>query len=176
MKCIVGLGNPWKEYENTRHNVGFLIIDKLRLSLWFEDWKESKFKWVISEWVYHDQKILLVKPTTFMNLSGESVSRIANFYKLDPLCDILVISDDIDMEFAKVRFRKEWSHGGQNGLRDIIEKMGISTFSRIKIGIGRHEKYNVSDWVLSKFTKEEWLKIDDEIFLSVREKVENWLS
>jgi peptidyl-tRNA hydrolase, PTH1 family len=88
-----------------------------------------------------------------MNLSGESVSSLVNFYKLNPKTDILVISDDIDMEFAKIRYREKGSHGGQNGLRDIIARIGTDEYSRIKIGIGRHEHMSVSDWVLSKFQK-----------------------
>ncbi len=99
-----------------------------------------------------------------MNLSGAAILTLTNFYKLDPKKDIIIISDDIDMEFAKVRYRKEGSHGGQNGLRDIVEKLGTNEFSRIKIGIGRHEKYSVSDWVLSKFMKEEMKTIEDEIY------------
>ena len=110
-----------------------------------------------------------------MNLSGDSIASIVNFYKLDPKTDILIISDDIDMEFAKVRYRKEWSHGGQNGLRDISLKIGTHEFSRIKIGIGRHEKYSVSDWVLSKFTKEEVCMLKDEVSLIVRKKIDDWI-
>lgn len=106
-----------------------------------------------------------------MNLSGDAVSALVSFYKLDPRTDIFVISDDIDMEFGKVRSRAKGSHGGQNGLRDIITKLGTDEFARIKIGIGRHEKYSVSDWVLSGFTKEEIHALKEEIFPKVEEHI-----
>ena len=106
-----------------------------------------------------------------MNLSGQSVASLVAFYKLDPRTDLYIISDDIDMEFAKVRFRTDGNHGGQNGLRDIIEKLGTNEFSRIKIGIGRDDRYSVSDWVLSKFTKEEQKILQDEVFQKVLENI-----
>lgn len=104
MKLIVGLGNPGKEYEQTRHNAGFLFVDSLREAWGFEDWKDSKFKGIISEGIRNGEKIILLKPTTYMNLSGESVSGVVNFYKI-PRENILVIFDDLDMEFGKIRFR-----------------------------------------------------------------------
>lgn len=108
---------------------------------------------------------------TYMNLSGDAVVALVNFYKLDPKTDILVISDDIDMEFGKVRFRAKGSHGGQNGLKDIIAKLGTDEFARIKVGIGRHEKYSVSDWVLSRFTKEEMGILQEETYGKVKEYI-----
>lgn len=101
-----------------------------------------------------------------MNLSGNAVSQICHFYKISPK-DIIVISDDIDMDFGKVRAREKGSHGGQNGLRDIITKLGTNEFLRIKIGVGRHEKMSVSDWVLSRFTSEELFALESEIFPKV---------
>jgi peptidyl-tRNA hydrolase, PTH1 family len=172
MKLIVGLGNPGKKYENTRHNVGFMMVDMLREKLRWWEWEESKFHGLISK---IDSQNLILKPTTFMNLSGDAVVSMVNYYKLDPRSDILVISDDIDMEFAKVRMREKWSHGGQNGLRDIIAKLGTDEFIRIKIGIGRHEKYEVSDWVLSKFTKEEVSILEDEVNPKIEEYIKKWL-
>ena len=170
MKVIIGLGNPGKKYENTRHNVGFMMVDFLRKSQDFGDWEESKHKGLITKKAGSD--IILFKPTTFMNLSWDAVASLVHFYKLDPKMDITVISDDIDMEFAKVRRREKWSHGGQNGLRDIITKLGTDEFSRIKIGIGRHDKYEVSDWVLSKFTSEEREILEGEVFEKVLESIE----
>ncbi len=169
MKLIVGLGNPWKEYIYTRHNVGFMMIDLVREAWRFEEWKDSAFQWVMSEGMLKWEKILLLKPSTYMNLSGESIASVVHFYKLDPSSDILVISDDIDMEFAKVRYRKEWSHGWQNGLKDILLKVGTNEIKRIKIGIGRDERYSVSDWVLSKFNKEERELLETEVFHKVTE-------
>ncbi len=171
MKIVIWLGNPGKKYENTRHNVGFMMVDFFRKSWDFGDWEESKHKGLIAKKTGSD--ILLFKPTTFMNLSWDAVASLVHFYKLDPKSDIIVISDDIDMEFAKVRKREKWSHGGQNGLRDIITKLGTDEFTRIKIGIGRHEKYEVSDWVLSKFTKEEIVLLEEEVLVKVLENIES---
>jgi peptidyl-tRNA hydrolase, PTH1 family len=171
MRFIFWLGNPGKKYENTRHNVGFLAIEYLQKSLGWNEWEDSKCDALVSK----ISEFTLVKPITFMNLSGDAVSKIVNFYKLDPEKDVLIISDDLDMEFAKVRYREKWSHGGQNGLRNIIEKVGTSEFARIKIGIGRHEKYEVSDWVLSKFTKEEINILEKEVFPKMEEIVKKWL-
>lgn len=175
MKCIIGLGNPGKKYEYTRHNMGFLMLDHIRESWKLAEWKDSQFKWIISEGLIDTEKVILLKPTTYMNLSGESILSLIHFYKLDPHRDILVISDDIDMEFSKVRYRKEWSHGGQNGLRDMIEKLGTQKFHRIKIGIGRDERYSVSDWVLSLFTKVEQKILQEGVFLQVEQKITNWI-
>ncbi len=171
MKIIVWLGNPGKKYENTRHNVGFMMVDLLQKSWDFGEWEDSKHKWTISKKAGND--ILIFKPTTFMNLSWDAVASLIHFYKLDTKNDLIVISDDIDMEFGKVRKRDKWSHGGQNGLRDIIAKLGTDEFTRIKIGIGRHEKYEVSDWVLSKFTKEEREILEKDIFGKVLENIES---
>lgn len=175
MKVFVGLGNPGKEYTHTRHNVGFFMVDLLQKAWNLSDWKDSKFHGIICEGIYNGEKILLLKPTTYMNLSGQSVDSILGFYKLDPKLDLCVISDDIDMEFAKVRFRKDGSHGGQNGLRDIIEKLGTNEFSRIKIGIGRNDQYSVSDWVLSVFTKDEMQVVESEIYIKAEEYIKKWL-
>jgi peptidyl-tRNA hydrolase, PTH1 family len=175
MKLIVWLGNPGKQYENTRHNVGYIMADELR-DVWdFPLWSESRFQWVVSEGTIHGEKILLLKPTTYMNLSWESVAKMVNFYKIDPKSDVLVLVDDLDMDFAKVRYRKEWSAGGQNGLKSLIEYLATPEFHRIKIGIGRDTRYDVSDWVLSKFQKWELEVLKNETLLTVREKVEEWI-
>lgn len=110
-----------------------------------------------------------------MNLSGDAVGSIVNFYKLDAKNEILIISDDIDMEFGKVRYREKWSHGWQNGLRDIISKLGSDEFWRIKIGIGRHEKYEVVDWVLSKFSESELEHLENEVFPKVQDNIIKWI-
>ncbi len=170
MKIIIWLGNPGAKYANTRHNVGFMMVDSLQNNT-LGEWEDSKWKGFIAKW----RDILLFKPTTFMNLSGEAVSLLVNFYKIDPKTDILVISDDIDMEFGKVRYRTKWSHGGQNGLRDIIAKLGTDEFARIKIGIGRDPRFDVSDWVLSRFTNEENDTLQGEIFDEVRTKIDDWI-
>jgi len=117
-----------------------------------------------------------IKPQTFMNLSGESIASILHFYKLDPKTDILVISDDIDMEFAKVRFRASGSHGGQNWLKDIIEKLGTNEFARIKVWIWRNVNYSVSDWVLSKFQSAEQEILKKDVFPKVETIIQDWLN
>lgn len=174
MKLIVWLGNPWKEYENTRHNVGFLMIEYIRKALDFGEWEASKHKWTLSRKTGSD--IILFRPTTYMNLSGEAVSNIIYFYKLDPKNDLMVISDDIDMEFWKVRKREKWSHGGQNGLKDIIAKFWNDEFSRIKVGIGRDPRFEVSDWVLSKFTEEEKEILENEVSGTIETLIRDWIN
>ncbi len=151
------------------------MIEALRLEWGFEDWKDSRFFGVISEGNISGEKVILLKPTTYMNRSGQSIASIVNFYKLDPRQDVLVISDDIDMEFGKVRFRVKGSHGGQNGLRDTIEKLGTDEFARIKVGIGRHECYSVSDWVLSKFQNEELETLASLISKQIGKTVKEWI-
>jgi len=167
MKLIVWLWNPWDTYRDTRHNLGFIILDKFQDEEWFSDWKyESKFTADISSWLLNWEKVLLVKPQTFMNLSGESLKKICNFYKLEAI-DFTVIYDDIDMEFGKIRLRDTWSAGWHNGVKDIIRHFW-ECWKRIKVWVGKDERYEVSDWVLSKFTAEELIDIDNEIY--------NWVS
>ncbi len=175
MKLIVWLGNPGHQYENTRHNVGFFMIDALREALCFSDWIDSRFSGVMSEGSIDGEKIFLLKPTTYMNLSGESVSKVVNFYKIDPIIDILILVDDLDMEFAKVRYRTKWSAGWQNGIKSIIWQLGTDQFARIKIGIGRDDCYTVSDWVLSRFQKDELEVLKSDIFPTVHTKVGDWV-
>jgi PTH1 family peptidyl-tRNA hydrolase len=110
-----------------------------------------------------------------MNLSGESVSRIVGFYKIDPTVDMLVLVDDLDMEFAKVRYRTRGTAGGQNGIKSLIGQLGTEEFSRIKIGIGRDERYDVSDWVLSQFQKDELNILEEEVFPIVQTKIDDWI-
>ncbi|MDQ7009380.1 MAG: aminoacyl-tRNA hydrolase [Candidatus Gracilibacteria bacterium] len=163
MKLIIGLGNPGKQYEKTRHNVGFIFLDKLASENNFSDFKlETKFKGEISEGRFEGEKTILIKPTTFMNLSGESLRKIVDFYKID-LEDIIVIYDDKDMDFGKIRFRETGSAGGHNGIKSIILHFG-KDFKRIKIGIGYDNKYDVSDWVLGKFSEDNLDDINNEIY------------
>ena len=164
MKLIVWLWNPWLEYKKTRHNVGFLFLDYLK-NLWkFEDFKDSKFKWLISEWIFKSEKTIFLKPTTYINLSGESIISICNFYKLDFKKDICVIFDDISMEFGKVRFRDKWSNWWHNGIKSIIKVFWSEEFKRIKIWVWFDEKYDPADWVLSDFKKDELEELKNEVF------------
>ena len=157
MKLIFGLGNPGKKYEKTRHNVGFLFLDYFAQKFSFPVSKiESRFKAEISEGIFNGEKTLLIKPLTYMNLSGESVQKIQHFYKVEKE-DILIVYDDKDMEFGKIRFREEGSSGGHNGIKSIISVLS-QEFKRIKIGVANDEmsKFrDTADFVLGNFKKDE---------------------
>lgn len=154
MKAIIGLGNPGKDYQRTRHNVGFMSVDKIAKDLNIE-LNKIKFKSVYADTNYKGEKVLLVKPQTFMNRSGEAVRELVNFYKLDPK-DIIVIYDDVDIEFGEIRVRMKGSSGGHNGMKSIISQINSEDFSRIRIGVGtKHEAQNLANFVLSAFSKEE---------------------
>lgn len=174
MKCIVGLGNPGKEYQKTRHNAGFLAIDFLRNELNFPEFEASKHFGVVSEGMIQGERIFLLKPATYMNVSGKSVGSLLAFYKIPPE-NLLVLSDDIDQDFGKIRFREKGSSGGQNGIKSIIETLGTETFSRIKIGIGRDNRFEVSDWVLSPFTKQELEELEHIFADELLEKTDIFL-
>lgn len=154
MKVIVGLGNPGMDYANTRHNIGFMLIDRLATSWGFHNWRD-KFHAQIAEGYVGSEKVLLVKPQTFMNNSGESVGEIARFYKLEPE-DIFVAHDDMDIPVGTLRIRKKGSHGGHNGIRSIINHLGTENFPRIRMGIGRPlPNWTVVNWVLANFNDED---------------------
>ncbi|MBT3226937.1 MAG: aminoacyl-tRNA hydrolase [Deltaproteobacteria bacterium] len=162
MKLIVGLGNPGDRYQNTLHNVGFLALDALSSSLSTDRWL-NRFKGLISRGSYQGSGFILLKPQTFMNVSGESVLACQQFFKI-PTSDILVISDDVDRPAGLLRYRASGGHGGHNGLRNIIQLCGDNHFHRIKIGIGRpNGKQGVSDYVLSKPSQKVAVLIDDAI-------------
>ncbi len=168
MKLIVGLGNPWKEYRETRHNVGFLFVDDFASQMESEEWKKG-YQWLHTSCVINGVKCILLKPETYMNLSGKSVQACASFFKIASK-DIILITDDIDMEFWKIRYRETGSAGGHNGISSIIKSLWTDHIKRIKIGIGRHPHIEAADWVLSKFTKEEKEQLED-IFIEVEQKL-----
>lgn len=149
---VVGLGNPGPKYEWTRHNVGFLVVDELaeRANLPVQ---KLKFKALTNTALIGDQSVLLMKPTTYMNLSGEAVGQAARFYKIPPE-RVLVISDDVALPQGKLRIRRSGSAGGHNGLKNIIAHLGSDQFPRVKVGVGGkpHPDSDMADWVLSKFT------------------------
>lgn len=157
---VVGLGNPGAKYENTRHNVGFMTADILA-GRSGEPIRRVKYHALTSEAVIGGQSVLLMKPTTFMNLSGQAVSEAARFYKI-PADHVLVISDDVDLPLGKLRIRKSGSAGGHNGLKNIIQLLGTDQFPRLKIGVGGkpHPDYNMADWVLGQFQGEDKKTID----------------
>ena len=158
---IVGLGNPSSKYENTRHNAGFICVDKIADDLRVKMTK-LKFKSLVGEGAMDGKKVLLMKPSTFMNLSGEAVVEAMKFYKLPPE-KVLIIFDDISLEPGKMRIRRNGSHGGHNGMKNIIYLSGSDQFPRIKVGVGKkpHPDYDLANWVLSRFTDSEKKLIDE---------------
>ncbi len=162
MKLIVGLGNPGKKYDKTRHNVGFEVLDTLARR--FGDGSaKAKFAGQVMEATIEGQRALLLWPHTLMNGSGTSVSQAALFYKLD-LEDLLVICDDFHLPLGKIRFRGQGSAGGQKGLEDILGRLGSGEFSRLRIGIGPvPEHWNAADFVLSRYGKKDREAIEEEI-------------
>ena len=152
---IVGLGNPGDKYYNTRHNAGFLTLDYIAEKLGIKI-NKIKFKALVGEAQMSGKRVLLMKPQTFMNLSGEAVREAAAFYKI-PAENIIVISDDINLDVGKMRVRKNGSDGGQKGLRSIINLMATDEFPRVRLGVGKkpHPDYDLADWVLSEFKKDE---------------------
>lgn len=161
--CIVGLGNPEKKYENTRHNIGFDVIDALAEKYSIAV-RERGFKALFGKGVIEGQRVLLVKPQTYMNLSGESVREITDYYKMDAEEDLIVISDDISLEVGRIRIRKRGSAGGHNGLKNIIKHLGTEQFMRIRMGVGeKPEEWDLVDYVLGHFPKEEREKMEQGI-------------
>ena len=152
MYLVVGLGNPGKEYEGTRHNIGFEAIDYLSDKYNIELNRE-KFKGVFGEGFIKGKKVILLKPTTYMNLSGESIREVVNFYKISNE-EVIVIYDDISLEVGRLRIREKGSHGGHNGIKSIIANLGTDVFPRVKIGVGA-PKGNLVSHVLGKFSDDE---------------------
>ena len=152
MFLIVGLGNPGKEYDGTRHNIGFAavdyIADKYNIEL-----NRIKFKGIFGEGLINGKKVILLKPTTYMNLSGESIREVVNFYKISNE-EVIVIYDDISLEVGRLRIREKGSHGGHNGIKSIIANLGTDVFPRVKIGVGA-PKGNLVSHVLGKFSDDE---------------------
>lgn len=171
MKLIVGLGNPGKEYQNTRHNFGFMAIDhaingKYKL--------QTKNKYEYAKEIIAGETVIFLKPLSYMNLSGSAVSEIINFYKID-IKDVLIIFDDLDSDFGKIKLKTNSSSGGHNGVKDIINKLGTKDFARIKLGINNEYKRDVKSFVLSKFSKSETGEIN-EILNTVDEIINDFIN
>lgn len=163
MFLIIGLGNPTKQYEHTRHNIGFDVIDaiadKYNISV-----SDKSHKALCGKGVIEGTKVVLAKPQTFMNLSGESVAELINYYKLDPETELLVIFDDISLDPGNIRIRKKGSAGGHNGIKNIIAQTGTQNFMRIKVGVGEKPKnWDLADYVLSRFDKADRELVEEAI-------------
>lgn len=152
MILIVGLGNPGKQYEQTRHNIGFDVIDYMA-NKYNIDVNREKFKGICGEGFIENKKVILLKPLTYMNLSGESIREFANFYKLED-DEIIVVYDDISLDIGRLRIREKGSAGGHNGIKSIIQNLGGDKFPRVKVGVGQ-PKDNLVNHVLGKFSKED---------------------
>ena len=166
MKLIVGLGNPGKEYENTRHNIGFIFLDYFadvhKISI-----DKEKYNGLYVQTIINNEKVILLKPLSYMNLSGEVVKKYVDYFKIN-IDDILIINDDLDMVFGKIRLRPDGSSGGHNGLKNIALHLGTEKFKRRKVGISNDKSIDTKDYVLGKFTKEE-----NKIINNLKEEISN---
>ncbi|QGG48704.1 aminoacyl-tRNA hydrolase [Heliorestis convoluta] len=173
MKAIIGLGNPGREYERTRHNVGFMVLDRLAQN-WEINNYSSKFQGAFAEKFVGTEKVILLKPQTYMNLSGQAVASLASFYKLEPQ-DLLVVYDDLDLAVGRIRIRARGSSGGHNGIKSIIGHLGSEFFPRLKMGIGRPPVgRSAASYVLEPFAKDEEEGLD-AMTEQACEAIELWL-
>ena len=163
MKLIVGLGNPGKEYENTRHNIGFMAVDNYVKLHNLGDFKE-KFNGMYIKYQLGNEQGILVKPLSFMNLSGDVVRKYVDYFKID-INDILIIHDDLDMPVGKIKIKVGGSSGGHNGIKDISIKLGTEEFKRLKVGIANNKNVDTKEYVLGRFSKEE----KDVIYKAIKE-------
>ncbi|MDD3187387.1 MAG: aminoacyl-tRNA hydrolase [Bacilli bacterium] len=163
MKLVVGLGNPGKEYVRTRHNVGFLVVDNFadKNNLSFN----LRFDGLYTEFLFGSEKVILLKPQKFMNLSGEVVKRYVDYYKIS-IDDVLIVSDDLDLDVGVYRLRNQGSSGGHNGLKNIEVNLNTTCYKRLKIGIANNKLIDTKDYVLGKFSTEEYDSICEIIDLS----------
>ena len=163
MYIIAGLGNPTQQYDHTRHNIGFdtitYLADRYHISM-----NTKKFQAICGTGIIEGQKVLLLKPQTYMNLCGNSIGEAVNFYKLDPATEVIVIYDDIALEPGYIRVRKKGSAGGHNGIKDIIAHLGTQEFKRVRVGVGEKPKdYDLAAYVLGHFTQEDRQKVEEAI-------------
>lgn len=169
MKIVVGLGNPGKEYEKTRHNMGYMFLDYLQEKYNFTI-NTKKFDSYIGEVYLNNEKVIFVKPLTYMNLSGNAVSKAKTFYKVEDK-DILIVFDDLDIPFGEVKYKENGSGGSHNGMKNIVQMLNSKNMPRLRIGIGKlkNEKQDLADFVLERFTKEQMEQFAD-IFDKAYEK------
>ncbi|VEF49995.1 peptidyl-tRNA hydrolase [Bacillus freudenreichii] len=173
MKLIVGLGNPGSRYEKTRHNIGFEVIDELAKRSG-TTLSETKFNGLYANVRNNGKKVILLKPLTYMNLSGESIRPLMDYFRI-PIEDVLVIYDDLDLPVGKIRLRQKGSAGGHNGIKSTIQHLGTPEFNRIRIGINRPpEGMKVPDYVLGKFSREEWEEMQS-VIQTCADACEEWM-
>ena len=168
MFIIAGLGNPGQKYQGTRHNVGFDVIDAIadeyNISV---DYRKNRA--LIGKGIIEGQKVILAKPQTYMNLSGESIRGLADYYKIDEEAELIVIYDDVSLDVGQLRIRKKGSAGGHNGIKSIISHLGTDVFLRIKVGVGeKPKKYDLADYVLGHFSKEERQQMEEGYHRAVK--------
>ena len=173
MKLIAGLGNIGDKYCFTRHNAGFMVLDKWAMDEGLSFREEKKLKCFLTKLRYNNEDLLLVKPTTFMNLSGEAVRAVMDYYKIE-VKDILIIYDDIALDLGRIRFRANGSDGGHNGIKSIIQHVGTKDFDRLKVGIGPQPNIPSENYVLQNFPKEQHEELKDVLKKSI-EAVEYYL-
>ncbi len=165
MKLIAGLGNIGPKYTFTRHNAGFMLIDSIAVNAGLTLKENPKLKCFISKFSYNGEDYLLIKPTTFMNLSGEAVRAVSDYYKIDAN-DMLIVFDDLSLELGKIRFRPNGSDGGHNGIKSVIQHMGTKEIARLKIGIGPQPTIPSEVFVLQNFSKEELDKLKETLTIA----------
>ena len=172
MKLIVGLGNPGKDYENTRHNVGFMLLDylsnKYNVSI-----SNKKFNGLYTDFIINNEKVIFLKPLSFMNLSGEVVSKFVNYFDIK-LDDILVIQDDLDMDLGSYKLMYNHSAGGHNGIKDIERCLGSREFTRLKIGISNNKDMDTKDYVLGKFSNNDICNLNNS-FVELKDIVDDFI-
>lgn len=171
MKIIVGLGNIGQKYQNTRHNTGFILLDRLAYNK-NSNWSENKK--LSSKICRLNSDTIFVKPQTFMNKSGKAVSKVLSYFKDSSTEDLIVVHDDVDLEFGEVKMQKGRSSAGHKGVQDIIDKLRTSDFWRFRVGVGKSENQNISteDWVLQNFTEEQLNTLKNEVFKLLLEKID----
>lgn len=173
-KLVVGLGNPGSKYDGTRHNVGFEVIDRLAAGSRDAGFNR-KFDGLLAEAEIDFQRVLLLKPQTFMNLSGRSVRQALQFYKIDPVADLLVVCDDLTLPLGRLRLRPGGSDGGQKGLRDIALQLGSEQYARLRVGIGERGLIDAAEFVLTRFRPAERATIDDTL-IAATQAVAVWVT
>ena len=172
MKLIVGLGNPGKEYDGTRHNTGFFMIDNyLKYKNINDSWK-SKFSGLYIDTIINSEKVIFLKPQKYMNLSGEVVRDFVNFFKID-ISDIIIICDDLDLNVGNFKLKCKGSSGGHNGLKDIEKNLGTNKFNRIKVGIGSIKNGNGPDYVLGKFSEDD-SKLFNDVSITINKVLDDY--